>query len=184
MSPRQTKPNPEKLDSAKVKPNQNNHPIESDRSLSSNSEIEVVDRQADSDRPEHSGIKKYWWLLPKLGIVLAIAGVSYVRLRDNGTEETTTTQISPLSVKTTQAAKEPIENWISSEGMVRAVNYKHLAFEVEGDVTYLANRGGRKLREGDRVSQGELLAKVDERALLADVSQAQAAIAEAQQNRQ
>ncbi|MGD1918903.1 MAG: hypothetical protein ACFCAD_08420 [Pleurocapsa sp.] len=104
MSPRQTKPNPEKLDSAKVKPNQNNHPIESDRSLSSNSEIEVVDRQADSDRTEHSGIKKYWWLLPKLGIVLAIAGVSYVRLRDNGTEETTTTQISPLSVKTTQAA--------------------------------------------------------------------------------
>ncbi|MGD1918904.1 MAG: efflux transporter periplasmic adaptor subunit, partial [Pleurocapsa sp.] len=67
--------------------------------------------------------------------------------------------------------------------MVRAVNYKHLAFEVEGDVTYLANRGGRKLREGVRVSQGELLAKVDERALLADVSQAQAAIAEAQQNR-
>ncbi|MGK7949719.1 MAG: efflux RND transporter periplasmic adaptor subunit [Xenococcaceae cyanobacterium] len=105
-----------------------------------------------------------------------------MRLQDTGTEDTST-EIAPLSVRTTKAVKEPIKNWISSEGTVRAVNYKHLAFEVEGDVTYLADRGGRRLREGDRVSKGELLATVDERELLADVSQAQAAIAEARQNR-
>lgn len=86
-------------------------------------------------------------------------------------------------MRTTQAKRQPIRAWVSSEGNVQAVNYKHLAFEVEGDVTYIADRNGRELREGDRVSQGELLARVDDRELLADVSQAQAAIAEAQQNR-
>ncbi len=93
------------------------------------------------------------------------------------------TETVKLTVRTTQAKRQPIRAWVSSEGNVQAVNYKHLAFEVEGDVTYIADRNGRELREGDRVSQGELLARVDDRELLADVSQAQAAIAEAQQNR-
>jgi hypothetical protein len=29
----------------------------------------------------------------------------------------------------------------------RAVDYQHLTFEVEGDVTYLADRNGRSLRQ-------------------------------------
>ena len=126
--------------------------------------------------------KKYWWLA-LLGVLL-VGGVAVWQPWSNNSEETVE-QSEPvkLSVRTTTAQREPIRAWVSSEGNVQAVNYKHLAFEVEGDVTYIADRNGRELREGDRVSQGELLATVDERELLADVSQAQAAIAEAQQNR-
>ena len=126
--------------------------------------------------------QKYWWLA-LLGVVL-VGGVAVWQPWSNESEETVE-QSEPvkLSVRTTKALREPIRDWVSREGNVQAVNYKHLAFEVEGDVTYIADRNGRELREGDRVTEGELLATVDDRELLADVSQAQAAIAEAQQNR-
>lgn len=143
----------------------------------------------ESEKVEHpqgdrqsNWFKQYWWLA-LLGVLL-VGGVAVWQPWSNTTEETTTeSEPVKLSVRTTQAKQAPIRAWVSSEGNVQAVNYKHLAFEVEGDVTYIADRNGRELREGDRVSAGELLATVDERELLADVSQAQAAIAEAQQNR-
>ena len=128
-------------------------------------------------------IYKYWWVIPLVGVVLAVGGVTVMRVRNNLNEETATTQINPVSVSTTTAQLQPIRAWVSSEGNVRAVNFKHLAFEVEGDITYLARRKNRKLREGERVSKGELLARVDDRKLLADVRQSQAAIAEAKQGR-
>ena len=136
------------------------------------------------DKSNKSNIFKQYWWLALLGILL-LGGVAIWQTRSNTSSEETTTQTEPvkLSVRTTQAKQEPIRAWVSSEGNVQAVNYKHLAFEVEGDVTYIADRNGRELREGDRVTQGELLATVDERESLADVAQAQAAIAEAQQNR-
>ena len=141
----------------------------------------------DSERVENSEdnkpniFKRYWWLA-LLGVLL-VGGVAVWQPWSNNSEETTKTEPVKLSVRTTKAKQEPIRAWVSSEGNVQAINYKHLAFEVEGDVTYIADRNGRELREGDRVSQGELLATVDDRELLADVSQAQAAIAEARQNR-
>lgn len=146
------------------------------------SENEKADEHSQADHKIKTAFKKYWWLA-LLG-VLIVGGIAVVRPWSNPTEETATTnQNASLSVRTTKAQTEPIRAWVSSEGTVRAVNYKHLAFEVEGDVTYLAERNGRRLREGDRVNKGELLARVDDRQLLADVSQAKAAIAEAQQNR-
>lgn len=47
----------------------------------------------------------------------------------------------------------------------------------------MPSRDGRRLREGDFVKQGELLAQVDDRELIADLQQAQAAVAEARQQR-
>ena len=150
----------------------------SSEDLSEAEENPQVDRQSNKSNI----FKQYWWLA-LLGILL-VGGVAVWQPWSNTSEETTTeTEPVKLSVRTTKAKQEPIRAWVSSEGNVQAVNYKHLAFEVEGDVTYIADRNGRELREGDRVTQGELLATVDERELLADVSQAQAAIAEAQQNR-
>ncbi|MBV6623441.1 MAG: biotin/lipoyl-binding protein [Rivularia sp. (in: Bacteria)] len=125
--------------------------------------------------------KKYWWLVAVLGALAG--GVAILRPWESTPEQTPTTQTAPLSVRATKAQQETIRAWVSSEGRVRAAKYKHLTFEVEGDVTYLARRNGRRLREGDRVKKGELLAKVDDRKLVADVRQAEAAIAEARKQR-
>lgn len=141
----------------------------------------------DADTSESSNLKttlkKRWWLLPLLGIILVIGGIAVLRLRENVTQEAALTETAPVSVRTTTAELESLRAWISSEGTAQAVDFKHLAFEVEGDVTYLARRNGRRLREGDRVEEGELLARVDDRELQADVRQAQAALAEARQQR-
>lgn len=148
---------------------------------STSKDIEQTPEDSESDNKTNL-FQKYWWLA-LLG-VLFVGGVAVWQPWSNKSEETITeTEPVRLSVRTTQAQREAIRAWISSEGDVQAVEYKHLAFEVEGDVTYIADRNGRELREGDRVTAGELLASVDERELLADVSQAQAAIAEARQNR-
>ena len=151
--------------------------------LSTNQDLEQVESPSESDNKTKTNVfKKYWWLA-LLGVLL-VGGVGVWQPWSNTSEETTTeSEPVRLSVRTTEAQREPIRAWVSSEGNVQAVNYKHLAFEVEGDVTYITDRNGRRLREGDRVESGELLARVDDRELLADVSQAQAAIAEAQQNR-
>lgn len=125
--------------------------------------------------------KKYWWTIPLVAIILAIGGVTVMRLREDSTPETTENQTTPLSVTTVTAVREPIQAWVASLGIVRAAFYQHLTFEVEGDVTYLADRDNGRLREGDFVTKGELLAKVDDRELNADLQQARAALAEARQ---
>ena len=131
-----------------------------------------------------TAFKKYWWLVPILGLALVVGGITFMRRGDNtGKETTTTAEYSPLPVRVTTAQIEPIRAWVSTEGTVRAQQFKHLAFDVEGDVTYIAKRGNRRLREGDRVKTGELLARVDDRQELADVSKAKAAIAEAQKTK-
>lgn len=135
-------------------------------------------------KKEHSSIiKKFWWLIPALSLVLAVGGISFVRLRDKNSEEAVVTQPAPLTVRTVIAERGSIQAWISSEGTVQAVRFKHLAFDVDGDVTYVVNRDGRNLREGDLVRKGELLAKIDDRNLQADINQAEAAVNEAQRQR-
>ena len=158
-------------------------PPKENSSATANTEAKsnLTENETQSDRQSNFW-QKYWWL-GLLGLLL-LGGVAVWQPWSKKAEETAAnSETVKLSVRTIQAQIEPIRAWVASEGNVQAVNYKHLAFEVEGDVTYIARRNGRPLREGDRVSQGELLATVDERELLADVSQAQAAIAEAQQNR-
>ena len=142
---------------------------------------EKAEKPSKKDRKIKATFKKYWWLVALLGVLGG--GVAVIRPWESAPEETPVTQTAPLSVRTIKAQQEAIRSWVSSEGRVRAAKYKHLSFEVEGDVTYLARRNGRRLREGDRVKQGELLARVDDRKLVADVRQAEAAIAEARQQK-
>ncbi|MGB7414693.1 MAG: efflux RND transporter periplasmic adaptor subunit [Thermosynechococcaceae cyanobacterium] len=131
-----------------------------------------------------SAFSKFWWLVPLLGVVLAIAGLSVMRLQGKSEgSQATATQIAPLPVQVTPARSGPIQAWASSEGTVQAARFKHLTFDTEGDVTYIIRRNGRPLRAGDRVRQGEQLARIDDRNLLADVNQAQAGIDEARQQK-
>lgn len=128
-------------------------------------------------------LKKYGWLVPFLALALTVSGIAVFRLRTQSNQEATVNEVSPLAVKTATAQRGSVQAWASSEGTAQAVQFKHLAFDVTGDITYIANRSGRNLREGDRVRKGELLAKIDDRELQANVNKAQAAIAEAQRQR-
>ena len=119
---------------------------------SSSKDLAEVDKNPQGDRQSNKSniFKQYWWL-GLLGILL-VGGVAVWQPWSNTSEETTTeTEPVKLSVRTTKAKQEPIRAWVSSEGNVQVVNYKHLAFEVEGDVTYIPHRNGRELREGDRI---------------------------------
>lgn len=135
------------------------------------------------DAERRSGLKKFWWMIPLLGVVLAIGGVSVYRIQSNSSEEAAITEPTPLTVRTVAAEAGSIQAWVSSEGTVQAVRFKHLAFDVDGDITYVVDKDGRNLREGDAVSQGELLAKIDDRNLQADLNQAEAAVNEAVRQR-
>jgi HlyD family secretion protein len=128
-------------------------------------------------------IKRFWWLIPVVGVVVAIGGISFVRLRDRYSEQAVVAEAAPLTVQTETAVQGSIQAWVSTEGTVQAVRFKHLAFDVDGDVTFIANREGRSLRAGDTVRQGELLAQIDDRNLQADINQAEAAVNEAQRQR-
>ncbi len=119
-----------------------------------------------------------WWMLPVLGLVLAVGGLSIYRLQGKNAEVATVAERAPLSVRTVAATEGDIQAWVSSEGTVQALRFKHLAFDVDGDITYLADKDGRSLRAGDSVQQGELLAQIDDRKLQADVIQAESAVNE------
>ena len=109
--------------------------------------------------------------------------VRFYRLQGKNSEEVAVTERSPLTVRTVAAQEGDIQAWISSEGTVQAVRFKHLAFDVDGDITYLASQDGRSLRAGDSVRQGELLASIDDRKLQADVIQAESSVNEARRQR-
>ena len=145
-------------------------------------EIEA-DSSEDKEADNRSVIQRFWWMIPILGVVLAIGSLSVYRIQSNRTEEAAIAEQSPLTVRTVAAEEGEIRAWVSSEGTVQAVRFKHLAFDVDGDITYVVDRDGRNLREGDFVSQGELLAKIDDRNLQADLNQAEAAVNEAMRQR-
>lgn len=146
-----------------------------------------LDLSANGESPRPAGSPLRWkfgrWVIPLVGVLLVLGGLSVYRLYSKNSEEVATTERSPLTVRTVTAEEGDIEAWVSSEGTVQAVRFKHLAFDVDGDVTYLANRDGRSLRAGDSVFQGELLASIDDRNLQADVIQAEASVNEARQQR-
>ena len=75
-----------------------------------------------------------------------------------------------LTVKTVDAAVEPIQAWSYGDGYVSAVVKKHLNFQAEGTIDYIKKIDGRDLREGDRVTKGELLARLDRRKSDADIT--------------
>jgi multidrug efflux pump subunit AcrA (membrane-fusion protein) len=119
------------------------------------------------------------WLKKSLGLMMlfaAIAGIGTVgAMRLNSlaeVEEATPTEVQPagLPVRVVPAQSAPIQAWVFSDGFASAVRSKHLTFEVPGTITYIKKIEGRDLREGDRVREGELLAKVDDRKLAADIT--------------
>ncbi len=95
-------------------------------------------------------------------------------------ETTNNIEQARLTVKTVEAQVEPIQAWSYGDGYVSAVVKKHLNFQAEGTIDYIKQVDGRDLREGDRVTKGELLAKLDPRKTEADLTVAQSGQTEAQ----
>ncbi|MEO1006056.1 MAG: efflux RND transporter periplasmic adaptor subunit [Cyanobacteria bacterium J06638_38] len=127
--------------------------------------------------------KSPWYFLAL--IMLAIAGVAGWRTFIVSQEPETIEEIqvkapASLPVRAVRSQVKPIEAWVFNNGEVAAVRFKHLTFQTAGTINYLKKIAGRDLREGDVVRGGELLAKIDQRKLNADITIAKADRAEAQ----
>ncbi|MBE9063412.1 efflux RND transporter periplasmic adaptor subunit [cf. Phormidesmis sp. LEGE 11477] len=144
--------------------------------------VESADEIQQTEPPQKRR-KFSWWMLPVLGLILAVGGLSVYRLQGKNSEVAAVAERAPLSVRTVAAVEGDIQAWVSSEGTVQAVRFKHLAFDVDGDITYLVSQDGRSLRAGDLVQQGELLAQIDDRRLQADVIQAESSVNEVRRQR-
>ena len=116
---------------------------------------------------------------PKRGLLLGalallIGGTVFWRSASNNeqqaVETTNNIEQARLTVKTVDAAVEPIQAWSYGDGFVSAVVKKHLNFQSEGTIEYIKQVDGRDLREGDRVTKGELLARLDPRRSDADIT--------------
>ncbi len=116
---------------------------------------------------------------PKLGlwlgtIALLIGGTFFWRAVSHNEQKTVETtnnvEQARLTVKTIDAEIEPIQAWSYGDGYVSALIKKHLTFQAEGTIDYIKQVDGRDLREGDRITKGELLARLDRRKSDADIT--------------
>ncbi|MEO1377015.1 MAG: efflux RND transporter periplasmic adaptor subunit [Cyanobacteria bacterium J06635_10] len=145
---------------------------------------ELVNNDITTANPPGKSKRRIWlYLLLGVGIV-ALGGVFFRQLQNNP-EETPPPAVEParLSVRATEVKIQPLQKFVFGDGYVSAVRGKHLTFETSGTITYIKKVNGRDLREGDFVKAGELLAKVDDRKLRAELAQAQAQTAEAETQR-
>ena len=154
-----------------------------------NSESQKSKEQSDSESLLIGPPKKPIWPIITL-IMLVVAGWvgsrAYNALTSTSeTEEIETpkAQVSRLPVKTVQAKLAPIQRWVTSpDSEVQVERYKQLIFESSGEITYLAQINGRFLREGDRVKQGQLLARIDDREYTSNIRAAKADLEVVQQS--
>lgn len=129
--------------------------------------------------------KSPWYFLAL--VMLAIVGVAgwrtfTVNQKPETIEETQVKAPASLPVRAVRSQINPIDDWVFNNGEVAAVRFKHLTFQTAGTINYLKKIAGRDLREGDVVKGGELLAKIDQRKLNADITIAQANRVEAQKS--
>ena len=89
--------------------------------------------------------------------------------------ETTIAQ-ARLPVRVIPASTSSIQGWVFDEGTVWPVQRRILNFQAGGDITYVTKIDGIDLREGDWVSQGQLLATIDDRRQMSSIETAEADI--------
>lgn len=132
--------------------------------------------------------QKSIWPVLILGmfLVLGLVGLRAFKMlsRESTLEQQETIAPTALPVRAVRTRQDRIQGWVSNpDSQVWALRGKHLTFEASGEVTYLTRIENRYLREGDRVSQGQLLAKVDDREYLAHIRVAEADVRVAQQQK-
>ncbi|VEP14315.1 RND transporter MFP subunit [Hyella patelloides LEGE 07179] len=126
--------------------------------------------------------KSPWYFLGLAMLAIgSIAGwrTFTVSQKPSSIEQRSVSAPASLPVRTVRSQINPIEAWVFSNGEVAAVRFKHLTFQTAGTINYLKQIEGQDLREGDFVKAGELLARIDQRKLNADITVAAASQAEA-----
>ncbi|MGB3518491.1 MAG: hypothetical protein WBA43_18690 [Elainellaceae cyanobacterium] len=153
----------------------------------------------ESETQAPRGSKKSYW--PAIAVALvAIFGLGgwriYQRLTASPSREIQTSATEGLPVQVVRVQTGLVEEWVFDEGVSLPVTLEALTFEASGTVTYLAEVNGVPLKAGDLVSQGQLLATIDDRKQTASITaaeadvqvavsqrnQAEASLAEAQAN--
>lgn len=80
---------------------------------------------------------------------------------------------APLDVSVAQAQRRNIATYITLDGQISPLEQANLSFQQSGPIAAVY------VNQGDRVSAGEVLAKIDDSTLRAQLAQAQAQIAQA-----
>lgn len=124
--------------------------------------------------------KKPLWPAVAL-VMLVVAGFVGVKAYRTLTaappsEEESTVDPARLPVRVIRVQTSPIQEWVFDEGSVWPVRRRVLNFQANGDITYVAKVDGVELREGDFVSQGQLLATIDARRQESSIATAEADI--------
>ena len=134
-----------------------------------------------SKRADFRQPRKQFWPAIALAMLVITGLVSwriYQRLVLSNRLETSETNVSQdrLPVRVVQAPISSVQAWIFDEGTAWPVQMRVLNFQADGDVTYITTVDGVELREGDVVSQGQLLATIDDRRQLSSIETAEADI--------
>lgn len=132
-------------------------------------EVSESDRQATATKKKRSP-------LPFLGLamlaIVGMAGWKTFNVSEDSSEPASLEQPTQagLPVRAVRSQLKPIEAWVFNNGEVAPIRFKHLTFQTAGTINYLKQIEGRDLREGDVVKGGDLLAKIDQRKLDADIT--------------
>ncbi|MGJ3253200.1 MAG: efflux RND transporter periplasmic adaptor subunit [Elainellaceae cyanobacterium] len=131
--------------------------------------------ESETQAPRRS--KKSYWPAIALALV-AIFGLGswriYQRLTAGPSGEIQTSATDSLPVQVVRVQTGVVEEWVFDEGVSLPVTLEALTFEASGTVTYLAKVNGVPLKAGDLVSQGQLLATIDNRKQTASITAAEA----------
>ncbi|ESA37033.1 multidrug resistance efflux pump [Leptolyngbya sp. Heron Island J] len=166
-------------------------PIEQSSNTSSNTNVETAvetpptstdsDAQSSASPGWRRKSKKPLWPAVALAMLVVAGFVAVKAYRtltavppSEDTEETANQ--SRLPVRILRAQTGPIQGWVFDEGAVWPVRRRILNFQASGDIIYVAKVDGIELREGDFVSQGQLLATIDARRQESSIATAEADI--------
>lgn len=126
-------------------------------------------------------MKKSIWIILVVTASILVVGAVLIKLKTSTEIEDTIAKERPaISVRTVQARSGDLQAWIFVEGTARSVRREYLSFQNPGKVVYIKHGpGGGDLREGDRVSVGDVLARQDQRQGEASLTTARAGVREA-----
>ncbi len=138
--------------------------------------------------------KRLLVLAGALALVLAVGGLAVKRVRDAAGDKATLAAATrpPAPVRAVRVQTGPVQSFIFGQGTARSVRRNFLTFEGSGKVTFLkTNEDGQPIRAGDRVAGpgpgerlGELLASLDSRVQVEQLTVAQAGINESRRQAQ